>query len=419
MKNINKISITIFLIFIVFVVMLNSAFAAYKASPIPDAIEMNVTMINQEPDPAEPGALVDVRFMFENIGGRAAKDVVVELLPKYPFSFYSGTAIKNIGTIQSRQTGDEGVIVKFKLKIDKDAVEGDNELELRYKVGDSGWIKLDPFKISIQSHDAILAVQSYSLIPEKIRPGATSKLTIRLKNMADSLLKDIKIKLNLDNVPVAPVKISNEKTIYNLDSKKELDVTFNLIAEPDAASKVYKIPLLIDYSDELGKKYSKNSTLGIIIGDTPDLSVYIDSTTIYQAAKKGNIVVKFVNKGLTDIKFLNVKVKASNEVILLSPKEEYIGKIDSDDYETIELKMYVKPTNKNKIIIPLVIEYQDSNNEGYEEEINLDLRLYSTSEAKKLELVKQNKFIGILIFIIIIIAGFFLYKRHKRKRIKS
>lgn len=408
-----------FLIFILAIVLSNYVFAGYQTSPIPDAVEINVTLVNQDPDPAEPGSIVDVRFMFENLGGKAAKDVSVEMLSKYPFSLYSGSLIQSIGTIQSRQTGDEGVIVKYKLKVDKDAVEGDNEIELRYKVASGGWVKLDKFKISIQSHDAILAVESYSLIPEQIKPGSVSELNIKLKNIADSLLKDIKVKLDLDDVPVAPVKTSNEKTIYNLDSKKEMDVKFNLIAEPGAASNVYKVPLLIEYSDELGEKYNKNSTIGLIIGDSPDLSVYIDSTTIYQARKKGTVVVKFVNKGVSNIKFLNVKVKSSNEFTLLSPKEEYIGKIDSDDYETMDLKIYSKSTKKKKIIIPLIVEYQDSNNEGYEQQINLDLDLYSTSEAKKLGLIKQSRFTGILIFIIIVAAGFFFYRRYRKRRLKS
>ena len=47
---------------------------------------IEATMINYDPDPAEAGRYVTVRFKIENSGAENAKDMVVELLPKYPFS---------------------------------------------------------------------------------------------------------------------------------------------------------------------------------------------------------------------------------------------------------------------------------------------------------------------------------------------
>src|SRR3989338_623131 len=68
--------------------------------PIETDYIMKVTMLNQMPDPAEPGKYVDVRFKFENNGSKVAKNVEAEILPQYPFTLDPGTsAIKSLGSI--------------------------------------------------------------------------------------------------------------------------------------------------------------------------------------------------------------------------------------------------------------------------------------------------------------------------------
>src|SRR3989338_1304894 len=93
--------------------------------------DMAVTLINQEPDPAEPGKYVDARFKFDNNGSEEARNVEVEILPEFPFSLDPGReALRSAGTLQSRQRGDVGVIVKYRLRGNKNAVEGENEIKI-------------------------------------------------------------------------------------------------------------------------------------------------------------------------------------------------------------------------------------------------------------------------------------------------
>ena len=68
---------------------------------------------------------------------------------------------------------------------------------------------------------------------------------------------------------------------------------------------------------------------------------------------------------LIDIKFLNVKLDKAEGYKVLSPYEVYIGNIDSDDYETADFKINVDKASKEKVILPLTIEYNDANNQEY------------------------------------------------------
>mgnify|MGYP001256204016 CR=1 FL=1 len=378
---------------------------------------VNNTLVNQNPDPAEPGKYVEIRWKVENFGGKEVKDLRVELIPAYPFSLEPGDSpIRKVGTIWGNQMGDEGMMVYYKLRIDKNAVEGENAIMLRYS-NDKGntWTRVEPFNIRIKTHDAILSVLSAVSVPSQIVPGKDAEVQIKLKNMADSLLKDIKVKLDLTSVPFVPIGATNEKEIIMLDSGKQSLLKFGLTAESDAESKIYKFPVLINYQDESGNKYSKNNTIGLIIGEMPKLSVVLDSSEVYTNGDMGDIVIKFVNKGVTDLKFLNVKLKQSSDYKILSNNDVYIGNIDSDDYETTDFKLYIQ-TSKLAVQLPLSIEYRDANNNEYNENINLNLNLYSKAEAKKFGFKKSSKKTGIIIMIIIVVAGLIAYRRWRKKR---
>ena len=416
--KINLISLFVLILCSSFVYATSSSASTISATS--EWARINVTIVNQDPDPVEPGGYVTVRFKFENRGSANAEDVTAELMPEYPFSLDEGeSAVQKIGSIHGRQIGDIGVIVKYRLRVDKDAVEGDNELELRYKTEDNSWIKLEPFKIDVQTYDAILSVDSVLSGKEMIKPGEASNLIVKFENIADSLVKEVRVRLDLGDVPFAPIGSTNEKTIKKLDAGEEAELNFKIMAEADAESKVYKIPLFFDYQDELGNRYYKNSTIGLVVGDLPDLSVIIDSSEVYSSGKKGSVVIKFVNKGVTDIKFLNVKLRHTNDYKIISSDEVYIGNIDSDNYETAEFTIFAGKTKAKEIVLPISIEYKDANNNDYAEDISLELKLYSAAEAKKLGLAKGSSAVGIFIMILIVVGGFFGYRKwRKRRKIK-
>ncbi len=409
-------------VLILFVIATTLASAAVNTVYYGKSPSISVSLASQDPDPVEPGKIVELSFKLDN-QGELAYNVAFEILPEYPFSLLPGeTAVKNIGTLGTAQNIASSVFVKYKLKVDQNAVDGSHEIKVRYKTENfESWSTIEDITVKVQSKDAILSVERFTTIPEVVAPGSKTKLMVSLRNHATSLLKDIKIILDLgksgnEETPFAPVGSTNEKVISAIGPQATLPLEFNLLVDPDAKSKAYKVPLRIEYSDVLNKNYSKTRTITLIVGVEPDLSVYVDTTTVYSAGKTGEVSVKIVNKGLTDIKFLNVKLDKAEGYKVLSPYEVYIGNIDSDDYETADFKINVDKASKEKVILPLTIEYKDANNQEYTKKVSLELPLYTNSEAKKLGLVENgNK--GILFAILIIaVVGFFAYRMWKKRR---
>src|SRR3989338_7187239 len=75
----------------ILVLLAVSANAATQSTQRPARTsQIEVTLINQEPDPAEPGKYVDIRFKLDNNGSDEARNVDIEILPQYPFSLDPG-----------------------------------------------------------------------------------------------------------------------------------------------------------------------------------------------------------------------------------------------------------------------------------------------------------------------------------------
>ncbi len=418
MKKTRKIKLT-FLVLITFVIFMGLVLNA-NAKLISGSSRVNITLRNQEPDPVEPGKYVDLKFRAENIGSEEAKDVYVKIAYKFPFSIEAGESEEiYLGSLYGRQTGDNAVNFEFRLRVDKDAVEGDNEVEIWYKRDKLGWIKMEPFTVKIRTYDAILAVDSVNTVPNRIPPGSSAKVKIGLKNLADSLIRDIVIRLDLSSntLPFVPVDSTTEKKIYQIGSLQSDVMEFTIMALANADSKAYKVPINLSYVDLAGTVYSKNDYIGIIIGTKPDLAVLIDSSEIYKKRTSGKVTIKFVNKGLIDLKLMNVKLEESKKFEIVSSDEVYVGNIDSDDYETAEFDLYVKGW-QSEVVLPVVIDYMDANNQRYRDKENVVLKLYSSSKAKKFGLEESGS-VGILIVLMIVGAGGYYYWRKRKKKKKK
>ncbi|MBI3035832.1 hypothetical protein HYY71_05925 [Candidatus Woesearchaeota archaeon] len=394
----------------------NAAVNTQYFGKVPNII---VSLAKQEPDPVEPGKEFEARFKLDN-NGTTASNVEFEILPEYPFSALPGESpTKFIGTLGTSQEGKQSVVVRYKARVAQDASDGSHEIKVRYKSDNLGsWATLEGMKIKVQTHDAIIAVEKFFTSPSVTAPGERTKLGIELKNYATSLLKDVKVSLNIEksdeSMPFAPVSSTNEKVISYIEPQAAIPLEFELLVDSDAASKAYKIPLKIAYSDTLNKNYSKTNLVTIVVGDSPDLGVTLERTEVYTSRSTGSVVLRLVNKGSPDIKFLNVKVLQNENVRVVGADEAYVGKLDSDDFSTAEFKLFVE--GKGVVKIPVQVAYKDTNNNNYKENREVELRLYSNSDAKSLGVKKSSSFGWIAAAALVIGAGYYYYKKRKDKK---
>ncbi|MBN1543839.1 COG1361 S-layer family protein [Candidatus Woesearchaeota archaeon] len=419
------------------VMMLSGTGAVADSATYVSGASIRVSMISQDPDPVKPGEYLELRWMVTNYGSKPLEDVEFMLAADYPFQLLgTSDGVKQLGTIQGHQKGEEGVVLYYKVRIDEDSSEGVNKLYLKYRYkGMEDWSRLEYFEVRVRSMDAAVVIDDVLLEPARIAPGSTGKLNIKLKNLADSLMKDVNVKLDLtlesiprsatgaessilfDALPFAPTTSASEKRIPSIKPGGTSILSYDLMVYPDAASRVYKLPVIITYKDEVGTEFEKNEIVGVVVGAMPDVYVVIDSSDLIAGKKTGKVSFKFVNKGVTDIKFLDVTLKETADFKITSSNEEYIGNIDSDDFESVDFAVYLGNNGDAKegsvIEFPLHIEFKDANNVDYSNDLKLT---YSIPTAEEKGQEQSRSALLMVMAIVIIVAGWLTYRWWDRRR---
>ncbi|MEK6932939.1 MAG: hypothetical protein AABW56_04065 [Nanoarchaeota archaeon] len=256
--------------------------------------------------------------------------------------------------------------------------------------------------------NAQIAVQSFDTSPAQVSPGDQLRLRVTLENVGDDDIKDVLVKLDLSQVPFAPMGSSSEKIIDEINEDDEETVYFDLVALQDASSQIYKIPIEISYNDT-----KKISLISIEVSAEAKLDVILEESEVVKINDNGIVTLKFINNGLTQIKFLKVTLQQSPAYEIMSPSSLYVGEVDVDDFETEEFVIIPKVKNPQLV---LNLEYRDSNNNEFKENRYVDLSVYTLEEAKQLGLI-QTSFTGVwVILAILIIVGIIVYRKVRKKK---
>jgi len=104
----------------------------------------------------------------------------------------------------------------------------------------------------------------------------------------------------------------------------------------------------------------------------------------------------------------------SSDYKILSSNKEYIGDLDSDDFQSVDFKIKINP--KKMVSLKFKISYMDALNKEYSEELEAQLKILSAAEIGK---AKNNTSTIVIFLVIVIIAGYYFYKRYQRKRKKE
>lgn len=384
-----------------------------STAQIGDYPQIEVTYVNYEPFPVEPGEYFDVWLRVKNLGNKEADGVEVEISNKAPFSAQDNRkVIGKLGSLKEALIKFENVLVS------EDAPEGDNILEVLSTAG-GGYIneyKVNELNIRVQSASPILDI-SIESEPEMIPQGGQASINLNLKNTAKSLLKDITVILNLPDELVSVNSVA-EKKIDKIKAGFSKSVDFSILAMANADAKAYKVGVNVTYYDEAGTKYSKDNYIGLLVGSEPEFAIYVGDNEILQRGQAGNIMFDVYNIGPSDIKFVNLELIPTKDYDVISNPKLYLGNIDSDDYESGEYKVYTNGcfACKDEIEFKLSLEYRDSYNNPQEEIIYVPLKLYSGKEIKLFGLKKVSGSWNGIIYLLIIIFIYLAYKGFRKEK---
>lgn len=415
-------------------------FAGIALAQVPlvsSGYDIRVGLISQDPDPVAPGQTLELRWRVENYGSTKAENLLFEVVPRYPFSLEPGASpSQRIATLVARQTGDDAATLFTRLQVDPDAIPADEEIRLRYSL-DNGvtWTQLDPFDVRIASGTSTLAVESVSVSPGELVPGQEARIVLTLRNNADEVLRDIKVRLNLvtrlesataiqlTELPFAPIGSSNERSVSSLAPGRTAEVEFVLAVAGDAASDIYRVPLSLTYVGQDGTSYAtdaESTFIGLRVNSVPEYSLNIQDRAVYTAGSTGEVVLSLSNIGPGDINYLVLTLEDSEGYEVVSPRTTYLGNLEPDDFETAEFTIHVEKDAEGELPLLVGLAYKDPFNTGFERSETVVMPLYTKKEAKRLGLVPRGRSsLWTIAALAALAGGAWLLIRRRRKAVRK
>lgn len=299
-----------------------------------DATVISISVVNYDPDPAIAGDVVEVRLGVENIGGMTVNNLMIEIVPEYPFELVSGeSAVQSIGIIQGYkgQSNENIKIVKYRLRVDRDAPAGSYELKVKYYESGGSAATQKSLSLDVKSKQSaeVIHIDKTALVP-----GKQSSLKFTINNVGNAPLRDLTFNWENGNNIILPVGSDNTRYIKYIDVGDSADLEYQVIADTNAQQGLYKLNLYLSYYDSITKEEKKISTIaGVYVGGGTDFDVaFSESTgseTSFSVANVGSNPAYSVSVIIPEQR--SWRVSGSNSVI--------IGNLNKGDYTIASFRL--------------------------------------------------------------------------------
>jgi len=265
-----KIFLTLFLV--LFVLNFSNTYASSSICTI------TADLVNQDPYPAIAGDYVEVLFQLDGIGNSCTEGAVAHLVLDYPFSLDEGDSVRIIKS--STYAGDSHSShwnLLYKIRIDPNALEGDYEVELRYK--DGGDISQNAFvskKFNITLEDGRTDFEIF-IEDHKI---SSRNLVFEILNTGNQNIEALTVEIpKQDNIIV---KGSNRNIVGDLDSNEFTTTDFEAIPYEG------EINLILYYTDVTNERRMLEKTVYY------DPSYFIDSLSNTAPSQTTNYIISAI-----------------------------------------------------------------------------------------------------------------------------
>lgn len=298
---------------------------------IEDSEIISVSLINQNPDPARAGEIVELRLRVENLGGKEANDLVLELNPKYPFSKIPGeNYVQTIRTLSSYQQADDSVIIKFKVRVDKNAVKGINEIELKEGRAGSTTYATRKFNIEIRAKEF---AQIIYVDKAKLDPGKETKMTFTITNIGNSPLQNMVFSWGEEDGIILPVFSDDTKYVKYLDVDESTDLVYTVVADVNAVPGLYQLNLKLKFEAENGTSKEINTRAGVFVGGETDFDV------TFSESSAGQTSLSVANIGNNPALSVTVRIPEQENFRVTGSTSSIIGNLDKGDYTIVSFQI--------------------------------------------------------------------------------
>ena len=208
--------------------------------------DISATLLNQDPYPAVPGESVKNVFQLTGLENPGCGLVKIEFIESFPFSL-DPESKGVIEVISSTFLDDYGsfLLAPYKVRVDADALKGDNQLELQ--ITSNKGVIIEEFNINIEDlrTDFEVSIKDYD--------KTTQIVTFEILNIGEHDVEALTI--DIPKQETIKIKGSPRNIVGSLDSND--DTTFDFEAKLSEGD----INLIVTYTDEINERRTLEKTI--------------------------------------------------------------------------------------------------------------------------------------------------------------
>ena len=267
------------------------------------------------------------------------------------------------------------------------------------------------FLYSLNFASAIVVDTNYITI----YPGEEGKITLKIDNNENFDIEKVSASLLLDNLPFSSIG-SSEKDVDDINEDDDDSASFTIKASSDIKPGDYEIPYLIKYTNaQTNEPGTKTGSFGIRVSAKTEVSYSVDVSGSAVQNQQGKISLEIINKGLGEIKSVDVQLTPQG-FELLSSNQVFIGTINADDTDTATFDVIFTTTAP---VLKAKVTYKDFENNAQTDTVNLPFKVYTQEEAFKLGIIKKSNTGTYFLVLIVLLIIWFVWRRIKKARKKN
>jgi hypothetical protein len=399
----------------VLIVLLSMAAAVVLGAPFTgvQGNRVNANFMSQDPDPADAGKDVDLRWQVVNTQSSTIDNLKFHLDVGYPFLFEAGDSPdKDLGASAGTNDNQVFYVLHYKLRVADNAIKGTYNVTLNWDTGE-GWTKKD-FPVYIDPKRADFVVGALVTSPDKlIADTKEATLSVNIDNIGKGNAENVKVKLIMPAGFKPTYSYSDEDSLGIIETGGSKKADFYVDTDENLKEGDYSAKLEITYrdvNDEANTYRMKNLTLSIPIKPAPYLIV--ESVTTIPAklipGDKAEFRINVGNNGTEKAESVSLRVfKDASQPFEFDEKSDFVGKLEPGENGDAVLKVTVdKNAAAKKYLLDVELRGIDEKNN-----VVIFRRTVPITVNPGTNSTSPLAVMGIFVVVGAVVAGYYLKKK--------
>ena len=385
-----------------------------------DYAALEITLLNQDPDPAKQGEYLDVRWKVVKTGNANMDDLRFLLDIDYPFSLDAGETLeKGIGDWIGKSDDKEYYTLHYKLRVDDDALEDSYTVKLKWKSSKSdAWIE-EEYTLRVgDKTEPEFVLGTLETSPTKLLADTDeNQLKVTLENIGDENAEVVSMDLELPEGFTATYGYSTRANLGSIAAGSNAEGTFYVNLDEAVMEGEYEGKVIVKYkeADDDDNEYkSVELPLSIPVNGKPMYTIDSIKTTpeVIRAGDDVTLLLTISNSGTKEADSVSVRAfKESSQPFDFDEKSDFIGKLNPGESGEAVLKLTVDSDANAKTYL-LDLEVRGIYNDEVITENEVIPIKIENGESHSL----LSDMLGYIIIIAIVVIGLAVYYFLKKKK---